>query len=350
MNYSKNKIAIVVQGASNYVEEIKNAWKDFKKDIIFSTWKGEENKYDKNDKVIFNETPLYPGPFNFNYQKISTYNGLLEAKKLGYTHALKIRSDYLPTNSKEFIKLLNPDKLNFLMWIYTSFLWIDYPTLNGYLDDHFSFGPIDDMITLWNIKDNFCHSPEIMLTWSYISKLKDKIGVNFVLDKLNDKNDLFYVKFNNISPNNSFGHNEINKNFGNRELYGRYESVFNNHSEYLTDIKKIDKFLNNNYLKFLSYFNPLPKISIFLSCSCHKDKLKNIIYPINKLDFNYDVNDSEYIIESDKIINDATLIIEYFKKINSIYLNTITKVEDFSNDNSELLTISEFIKNNQKDD
>ena len=73
MNYFKNKIvnriAIVIQGSSKYVPEVKNAWKDFKNDLIFSTWKGCENEYDENDNVIFNTEPTIPGPFNFNYQK-----------------------------------------------------------------------------------------------------------------------------------------------------------------------------------------------------------------------------------------------------------------------------------------
>ena len=61
--------------------------------------------------------------------------------------------------------------------------------------------------------------------------------------------------------------------------------------------------MNNNYLRFLNYFNPLPKISIHLNCYCHKDNLKNIIYPKNKLNFNNNLDNSEYI--EDKHIAEA---------------------------------------------
>jgi len=287
--FNKNKIAIVIQGTSDYVPEVKNAWKNFKDDLIFSTWKGCEDKYSENDIVIFNKEPNSPGPFNFNYQKISSYNGLKKAKELGYKYALKIRSDYLPTNDKEFIKLLDFNKLNFLMWNYTSFLWLSYPSLNGYLDDHFSFGPIDEMIELWDIKDNFCYSPEIMLTWSYISKLKNKISLNLILNKLNNNNNIFYIKFNNSSPTNIFAHNKKTNQFG-KELYGRYESVFNLNKEYIYETIKIGKFLNDNYLKFLKYYVSLPKITILNENDC---ELNNIIYPEKKLEI---VSDNNNII------------------------------------------------------
>lgn len=339
MNYlNNNKIAIVVQGTSNYVQEVKDTWKDFKCNLIFSTWKGSENKYNSSDIVIFNDEPSLPGPFNFNYQKISTYNGILKAKNLGYTHVLKIRSDYIPTNPKEFIKLLDLNKLNFLKWCYTTFLWLEYPTLNGYLDDHFVFGPIDYMLKLWDIKENFCFSPEIMLTWSYINKLSHIIDVNYILDKLNSNNDIYYIKMNNYNEYNSFAHN-IKKNISNRELFGRHESIFQSNSEYLKTPSETKKFMNNKYLNFLRYFNPLPKITIIGNCDI------DIIYPKNKLEIIDDYNDisGEYIIYSNKILNEATLIIEYFKKKDIMYLSTITSSPNPGNDiSSELLTIDEF--------
>jgi len=352
--FNKNKIAIIVQGTSNYVPEVKYAWKNFKDDIIFSTWKGGEDKYNSNDNVLFNNEPDVSGPFNFNYQKVSTYNGLLRAKQLKYTHALKIRSDYLPTNPKKFIKLLDFDKLNFLMWNYPSFLWLDYPNLNGYLDDHFSFGPIDDMIELWDIKNNFCHSPEIMLTWSYISKLKDKIDIKYILPHLDTNNDLYYIKFNNYNKNNKLSHNEINNNFSDKELYGRYESVFKDMNEYNITETKSKKFMTDDYLTFLKYYHFLPKITIydphFLIHSNNKlvDELKNIIYPENKLEVvsNMDNMTGEYIICADDIKNNSTLIIEYFKKLNIVYSSTTESVPEKNNNKKLLLTIDEH-KNNK---
>jgi len=348
MNFlNKTKIAIVVQGTSNYVTEVKNAWKSFKKDLIFSTWKGDEKLYDNSDIVLFNEPPKEPGPFNFNYQKTSTYNGILKAIELGYTHVLKIRSDNIPTNVEEFIKILNPDKLNFLMWDYTSFLWLDYPNLNGYLDDHISFGPIDYMLKLWNIEDNFCHSPEIMLTWSYINKLKNVIDINYLLPHLNNNNDIFYIKFNNQNRNNSFAHNETNNLFGERTLFGRYESVFKNNNEYTKTPEETKKFLNNNYLNFLKYYNPLPEITIYNNNNNNNKNMENIIYPEKKLNIVSNINDikTDLVISSTDLENDATLIIEYFKMKDIMYLSTIKNSPNPGNvSKSKILSKEKFIK------
>ena len=337
-----NKIAIVIQGPSNYVEEVKITWKGF--DLIFSTWKGSEDKYNKNDVVIFNEEPTISGPFNFNFQRISSYNGLLKAKELGYTHALKIRSDYLPTNSQKFIELLDFNKMNFLLWHYTSFLWLDFPTLNGYFTDHFSFGPIDYMLEMWDIKDVFCHSPEIMVTWNYISKLKDKIEVNYIITNLNKDNDLFYLKQNAKSPT-QFGFNNL-KNFDNRKLYGRYESVFQSMPEYKKTPKETKKFMNEKYLNFLTYYTKLPKITIL---NYNNRNLTNILYPKEKLEIISNKNDitGDYIILSNNIITSATLLIEYFNKENIYYSNTYNVNPNPGNSrNSTLLTKEEFIKIN----
>lgn len=343
---NNKKIAIVIQGPSLYVNEVKNAWKGFNDNLIFSTWKGDENKYDDNDIVIFNDPPIISGPRNFNYQKISTYNGLLKAKELGYTYALKIRSDYLPTNANEFIKLLDLNKLNFLSWDYTTFLWTTYPTFNGYLDDHFSFGKIDDMLTLWNIPFNFCDSPETMLTWNYISKLKH-IDVNYILPKLNNNNDLYYIKFDNKNLNNCFAHNFINNDFGDRELLGRYESIFNISSEYRKTPNETKKFINDNYLNFLKYSNNLPKISII---SSENIDIKNFIYPQHKLEIISKIEDStsEYVINFNDISSNATIILEYFKKNNLIYINPTMNSIEYNIYDSSLLTIEEYKLKNEK--
>jgi hypothetical protein len=345
LSTNNEKIAIIIQGPSLYVNEIKNAWYGFDNNIIFSTWKGDENKYNENDIVIFNDIPTISGPKNFNYQKISTYNGLLKAKELGYTHVLKIRSDYLPTNANEFIKLLDFNKLNFLMWDYTTYLWTKYPTFNGYFDDHFSFGKVDDMITLWDIPFNFCDSPETMLTWNYINKLKD-VDVNYILPHLNENNDLYYIKFDNNDLNNCYAHNIINKNFGDRELIGRYESVFNNNSEYKKTPNETRKFMNDDYLNFLKFYNNLPKISINLN----SDIKKNIIYPEHKLEFISNIDDAtgEYIINSCDILSNTTLILEYFKKKNIIYINPTTSLVENNIYESNLLTLEEYKKKKYK--
>ena len=310
-----NKLAIIVQGPSLYVNELKNAWKNYKDDIIFSTWIGSENKYFDTDNVIFNKFPSTSGHWNFNYQKVSSYNGLLRAKELGYTHAIKVRSDYLPTNDKNFIQLLDFNKINVLCWHYTTFLWLKFPTFNGYITDHLMMGPIDEMIELWNIKDNFCSS-QTVITWSYIDKLSKIIDINYFLTKLDEKNDLFYVKFN--SQNNSiFGFNSQTDQFGD-VLWGRYESVYKHHNEYIKTPEETKKYFNENYLNFLKYYNPLPKITILNS---ENKDFNNVIYPKNKLEIvsEQDKITGDYVITSDNVTSNSAIMIEYFKKINSFY-------------------------------
>jgi len=184
-----NDFVIIVQGSNIYVEQIKKALTDL--NVIFSTWVGEEEKYCKNDNVIFNEIPNYSGPANLNYQKVSTLSGLKKAKELGYNRALKLRGDIIPTNINELIKLFNNNSLNFLCWHCHEV----YPNCPGYLIDYLMSGKIDDLIELWDIEDmSWCTVPEIHLTQQYISKLIDRVDIQYFLPELNSNNDLFWIK------------------------------------------------------------------------------------------------------------------------------------------------------------
>ena len=222
-----NKLGILIQGSSSNVEEQKSKWGDKLNDLLFSTWVGEEIKYKNTDKVIFNDYPADFGSANFNLQIITTINGLTEMKKLGYTHVLKLRSDLVPTNYQDFLKLIDNDNLNFLCW----HEHIVYDNCPGYLVDYLMSGPIDDMINLWSINDNFCVVPEIILTWSYISKLSN-LPINYFLDSLNTNNDLLWIK-NNIHLSSYQSNNIYDK-------YKKYDFSLNKEN------------LKSDYLKFLN--------------------------------------------------------------------------------------------------
>lgn len=221
------KLGIVIQGGSTNVKEQKECWSEFKNDIIFSTWVGSESQYDLEDNVIYNEYPNDFGSANFNLQIISTINGLLKLKELGYTHALKIRSDLIPTNTKSFLTLIENNEFNFLCW----HEHIVYENCPGYLVDYFMSGPIDKMIELWTIDNLFCTVPEVILTWNYISKVSD-VNINYVLDSLNDKNNLYWIK-NNLYLS-TIQANEI------YDKYKKYDFTLNKEN------------LNKEYLKFLN--------------------------------------------------------------------------------------------------
>ena len=219
-------LAIIVQGQSSYLEILKKSLTGL--NVIYSTWVGEENKYSNNDIVIFNEKPKHPGPCNFNFQITSTIAGLKKAKELGFKKSLKLRSDIVPTNAHEFIKLLNNDKLNFLCWHCHEV----YPKCPGYLVDYLMSGDIDDLIELFDIQDtSWCSVPEIHLTHQYITKLIKKTEIEYFLPKLNRDNDLIWLK-RNIELSSY-------RNIGSYDYYKKYDfSLDKNH-------------ITDEYIKFL---------------------------------------------------------------------------------------------------
>ncbi len=164
---------------------------EFKKNIIFSTW--EDQSVDEDIKesynFIFNTYPEERGQLNLWLQKKSTMEGLLLAKNKGFKYGLKLRSDMVLTNPKEFFKNLSKDKLNFLCWN----TFQSYPNSPGYLTDFLVFGEIDEMINLWDIKEDFANGPEIMLTDRYVKNCK--LDVNYVLSSLNEDNDITWLKY-----------------------------------------------------------------------------------------------------------------------------------------------------------
>lgn len=181
------KQAIVVQGPSSYVNNIKSSYANH--DLIFSTWVGSEQFYNSSDNVVFNTPPETSICSNFLYQQKSTMAGLLRAKELGYTHVLKMRSDIVSTN-KDIFDLFKNDCINFLCWHYHEV----YPKCKGYLVDYFMYGPVDELIALWNISDIFCNVPEILLTNSFINKSTNR--PNFILYDLGENYDLYWIKHN----------------------------------------------------------------------------------------------------------------------------------------------------------
>ena len=63
-----NTLCIVIQGPSNNVTLLKQNYSNSNVTLIFSTWKGEESKYDENDIVIFNDIPVEKGTQNVMMQ------------------------------------------------------------------------------------------------------------------------------------------------------------------------------------------------------------------------------------------------------------------------------------------
>ena len=176
---------IVVQGPSDCVSEIKKSTQGYK--TIFSTWVGDEDRYSKGDDVIFNEKPKEVGIGNLFYQQTTTMNGLLKAQKLGFKNVLKTRSDFIPTNINELIASFT-HKLNL-------FFWHNYT--GGYICDYFMAGKTDLMINLWEKRsDEGYKFAERMITENFFEMDLGKDDLSFCLNKLNEKNDIFWTKYN----------------------------------------------------------------------------------------------------------------------------------------------------------
>ena len=175
---------IIIQGPSQHVNELKKAWGDYK--IIWSTWEGDENKYSENDIVIFNKIPTNRGTGNVALQQLTTLNGVLKAKELGYERVLKWRSDMIPTNADEFINLLKLEHINMLFYHAAN------GGYSGYYVDYFMEGNIDNIYNMWSFVDITPQFPEKSLTNNIREKKLDDIV--FIGAGISENNDVVWLK------------------------------------------------------------------------------------------------------------------------------------------------------------
>ena len=168
-----------------------------------------------------------PGPMNFNYQMESTLVGLRYAQEKGYSRALKIRSDIVPTNAEGFLKLIDNSDFNFLCWHHHQV----YPGCPGYLVDYLMSGTVQAMINLWKVDSVFCTVPEVLLTWSYISKHLD-VQINYFLEELEQSNTLYWLKRDTNLL--SYKKNDIYDKYG---KYSFSQDYSNLHTTYLQFLK-----------------------------------------------------------------------------------------------------------------
>ena len=155
------KGCVVVQGPtySQWIKEVKESWVGYQ--VIYSTWdNADRSLYDESDIVIYNPIPADAGTRNLNLQKVSTINGFLKARELGWTRALKVRGDFSTTTADGLFVLFDKDKLNLHGY------W------DGYINDFYMEGEIDDILTLFDVDVNG-NFPE----WKLTKKLYDS-GLN----------------------------------------------------------------------------------------------------------------------------------------------------------------------------
>jgi hypothetical protein len=176
------KGAIVIQGPSQFVPEIKKAWDGY--DLIWSTWKGDENYYDENDVVIFNDMPDNKGTKNIALQQKTTLAGVLKAKEMGYERVLKWRSDMIPTNANSLFELFDNDSNNFLFY---------HNVREGYYIDYFMEGNVDDIYNMWQFDELNPLYAEKALTDNII-KMNLVGNIRFFGKKITNKNDIYWLK------------------------------------------------------------------------------------------------------------------------------------------------------------
>lgn len=190
MNISQDT-AIIVRGLSNDVESVRQCYKNYAKNIIFSTWEGSQSQYRDDENVVYSNQPIIDGPKNFIVQRTTTLAGLDYAKKNNYKNAIVIRFDTLFEPAEEIINLFDFNKLNFLCWHQHP----GHPP--GYIVDYIVAGPIDYVREIWNVHGHYCSpAPEVILTSKYMHFLSDKIEVKFILKDLNNTRDIYWKKYN----------------------------------------------------------------------------------------------------------------------------------------------------------
>lgn len=167
---------ILIQGHSDCINQLYKVYKD---DIIFSTWKGSISTY---TNTVYNDIPEDPGHQNGNLQLVSTYNGAILAKSIGYTQILKVRSDIIIPEYRKLLDLLDLSVLNFFSW---------HNWNGGYYVDYIFGGPVDDIIRITKDISDSNVFPERRITNRVVGK------VNYILPILYNNNiDCFSLKWN----------------------------------------------------------------------------------------------------------------------------------------------------------
>jgi hypothetical protein len=183
-----DKFCVVVQGPSSHVDRIKYAFSGVP--IIFSTWVGSEHNYKENDIVVYNQYPTEAGVGNTNYQKVTTLAGLEKARELGYTRALKIRSDMVPSNISDFLNLIDKEKITLFSWHF-----VPDTRVRAYVVDYLMAGSVEDLIKMWSFDLRQFEIPEAMLTNSIIKHFEGQ-QINYLIHKLSHDNEIMWIKYN----------------------------------------------------------------------------------------------------------------------------------------------------------
>ena len=131
-------------------------------------------------------------------QQISTYNGLLKAKEMGFENAIKIRSDAYFTDLSCFLKNdIDFNKLNFLFFL--NYYRMDDPNtkknIYKYFYDFAQISNIDNLLKMWNFKYYKCSYSEQITTNHVFNNFK-KEDIFFIGNYLTKSCDIYWISRN----------------------------------------------------------------------------------------------------------------------------------------------------------
>jgi hypothetical protein len=190
---------IVIQGPTNYYEQIISCYKDIP-NVVWSTWEDEPKEnidfIKKHIPVITNKKPQTPGYLNINFQLVSTFNGLNYLKSKGVTEILKVRGDTTITNLEIFLNKLKGKEMAFLAIskegirkdIYYELIYSHYS--HDYPVDLVIYGNLENMLNTFGItiEENTPIPPEAIISY------------NFLVGKKSD----FILTYNHFIKNNAY--------------------------------------------------------------------------------------------------------------------------------------------------
>ena len=206
---SNSKRCILIQGPTHPSKNtIGKIWKGNL--IIWSCWQGEEREYMGGGEVVFNTPPKTKvnHSHSLDLQRISTMNGLIRAKELGFGRVLKWRSDMIPTNPQRFLECCREDSFNIHSF---------HKHQMGYITDFFMEGEVDDMIRLFSFPPVKYGYPEEALTAQFFANGLDK-KVHYLVEDINEENDVMWLK-----RNSKFSEMLSQPNYMNRIPFTKYK-------------------------------------------------------------------------------------------------------------------------------
>ena len=180
------RVCVVIQGPVVIdPARLEEAWGGVP--VVWSTWVGE--KVGTGSRVVYSEKPKISGPKNVCLQAVSSYNGLREAKRLGFTHAIKWRSDQMPTNAGELLKNFSKNNISFLFW------HDNQRCKCSYFVDYCMFGSVDYLLGLWN-PEFYGDVKRFSVPELYVTSRVEELGgpVGLVGGELTKNNDIIWER------------------------------------------------------------------------------------------------------------------------------------------------------------